>query len=306
MRTTMAVLFLVLLVARSAAGQSAEDRYFDSGGVRIRYVDVGAGEPVLLVHGFTANLDVNWVRTGVVAALAAAGYRVIAYDDRGHGRSGKPHDPAAYGDPEVEDAVRLLDHLGIGSAHVVGYSRGGVLALQLAALHPDRVRTLVVGDSPGLARRVRLLAVPGLVDSLEAGRPGPMLRALAPTGAPPRGADSLNALFLQALSANDFVALAAVLRAPPFSALDTDDVAASGIPVLILVGELDPVKPAALSLARALAGADTVVIPGATHLSAVVDPAFAAAVLQFLGRHAAAPGMRPGPHPRRWRTPRRS
>ncbi len=244
------------------------------------------------------NLAANWVGTGVVVALVNAGYRVVAYDDRGHGLSDKPHDSTAYGEPEIADAVRLLDHLEIDSAHVVGYSRGGVLALHLRAEHPDRVRTLVIGDSPGLARHVRLLGDAAMIDSVAAGRAGPMMRALAPPGESAQAADTLNAALQKVWNSNDFAALAAVLRAPPFRPIDVERLAHDGVPTLVVVGERDPVRPLALQLARDLGATDTVVIPGATHLSAVVDPAFARAVLEFLARNSAAAGTPPGERPR--------
>ncbi len=107
---------LSLLCGVGAEAQEApESRRFDSDGVEIHYVDQGSGEPVLLIHGFTADLDVNWREPGLFSRLREAGYRVIAYDSRGHGRSDKPDDPAMYGPVEVGDAVRLLDHLDIPS-----------------------------------------------------------------------------------------------------------------------------------------------------------------------------------------------
>ncbi|MEJ2184962.1 MAG: alpha/beta hydrolase [Gemmatimonadota bacterium] len=179
-----ALLCLALLLPAAAAAQSLQDRFFDSGGVRIRYIDVGSGEPVLLIHGFAVDLDVNWVGPGIVAALVDAGYRVIAYDDRGQGRSDKPHDPAAYGAPEIRDVVRLLDRLGIDRVDIVGYSRGGLIGMELWAMDPERVRTLVLAASPG---PFRLRSAPGLTrdqfaDSVAAGSPGPVLRRLAPAG----------------------------------------------------------------------------------------------------------------------------
>jgi pimeloyl-ACP methyl ester carboxylesterase len=102
-------------------------QFFDSDGVRIAYIDVapasGAGDPVLLIHGFGSNHAVNWLSTMWVKTLTHAGYRAIALDNRGHGQSGKPYDPAAY-TPTImaEDARRLLDHLHIDRADVMGYS----------------------------------------------------------------------------------------------------------------------------------------------------------------------------------------
>lgn len=87
-----------LLVSCSAAPEGGgsmqyEDRYADFGGVKIRYIDVGKGEPIVLLHGGTSNLE-SWARTGVVGNLSKD-FRVIAFDARGAGKSSKPHDPKA-------------------------------------------------------------------------------------------------------------------------------------------------------------------------------------------------------------------
>src|SRR6185503_733917 len=80
----------------------------------------------------------------VMDALEKAGYRVVAMDCRGHGQSGKPHDPGQYGLEMVRDVVRLLDHMQITRAHIVGYSMGGSIATQLLVKHPDRLRTVTL------------------------------------------------------------------------------------------------------------------------------------------------------------------
>ena len=102
---------------------------FDSDGVGIAYSDEGEGEPILLIHGFASNVAANWRDVGWIGALAAAGRRVIALDNRGHGQSEKLYDPSCYGAPSMaEDARRLLDHLGIARADVMGYSMGARIA----------------------------------------------------------------------------------------------------------------------------------------------------------------------------------
>jgi pimeloyl-ACP methyl ester carboxylesterase len=117
---------------------------FDSDGVDIAFTDEGEGFPALLIHGFASNLRVNWVSTSWVRDLVAAGRRVVALDNRGHGESGKPHDRAAYPAPVMaEDARRLLDHLGIETTDAIGYSMGARIAAFLALNHPDRVRRVV-------------------------------------------------------------------------------------------------------------------------------------------------------------------
>ena len=101
---------------------------FNSDGVEIAYLDEGAGEAVLLIHGFASNVATNWIDTSWVKTLTQAGYRVIAYDNRGHGRSEKLYNLEDYGAPIMaEDARRLLDHLKVDRAHVIGYSMGCLL-----------------------------------------------------------------------------------------------------------------------------------------------------------------------------------
>ena len=123
-------------------------RTFDSDGVEIAFIDEGdpAGAPILLIHGFASNIAANWVDPGWVKLLTGAGYRVVAYDNRGHGRSAKLYATEDYGAPLMaEDARRLLDHLGIERADVMGYSMGARIAAFLALAHPARVRSLVFG-----------------------------------------------------------------------------------------------------------------------------------------------------------------
>src|SRR5438067_2910932 len=128
------------------AGLRAQELFFDSNGVKIHYSVHGKGEPVLLIHGFTVSYPLQWVYPGISSALAK-NYQVIGLDCRGHGRSGKPHDPKKYGMEMGEDAIRLLDHLDIRSAHLVGYSMGGFITLKLLALHPDRFLTATAGGA---------------------------------------------------------------------------------------------------------------------------------------------------------------
>ena len=91
---------------------------------RIRYVEAGSGAPVVLLHGYTRFLESNWVERGGIFWPLAKDHRVIALDLRGHGQSDKPHDPRAYGPETIADVVRLLDHLNIERAHLLGYRWG--------------------------------------------------------------------------------------------------------------------------------------------------------------------------------------
>src|SRR6476469_4469889 len=106
----LAGLLTTLVLLAQPGLVSAQDKFFNSNGVQIRYVDQGSGEPVVLVHGYTGNIERGWIDTGVFANLSKD-HRVIAFDARGHGKSGKPHDPKAYGNEMAQDIGRLMDHL---------------------------------------------------------------------------------------------------------------------------------------------------------------------------------------------------
>jgi pimeloyl-ACP methyl ester carboxylesterase len=105
--------------------------------VKIVYLIEGKGEPVILIHGWLSSAGINWALPGTVALLAK-NHQVIALDVRGHGISDKPTKAEAYGPEVVEDIVRLLDHLKIKKAHIVGYSMGGIITAKFLAKHPNR------------------------------------------------------------------------------------------------------------------------------------------------------------------------
>jgi pimeloyl-ACP methyl ester carboxylesterase len=132
-----AMLFLARLGLLQAADKPAIQT-FDSDGVKICYFVEVKGEPVVLIHGWLSSAGINWALPGISAQLAKD-FQVIALDVRGHGLSDKPMKEEAYGRELVEDVVRLLVHLRIKKAHIVGYSMGGIIAANFIARHPDRV-----------------------------------------------------------------------------------------------------------------------------------------------------------------------
>ena len=135
------------------AGTEFTARYLQVDGTRIRYIDVGRGAPVVLLHGLGASMYA-WRRN--LAAVAAAGFRVIAFDNRGFGLSDKPsapYDNAAY----ARLVIALMDSLRLTDAVLVGHSMGGEIAAQVAIEYPARVRGLVVVGSAGLGAREPLL-----------------------------------------------------------------------------------------------------------------------------------------------------
>jgi pimeloyl-ACP methyl ester carboxylesterase len=245
---------------------------FDSDGVEIAFIDEGKGFPTLLIHGFASNHRVNWVSTSWTRDLVAAGRRVIAFDNRGHGESGKPQAPEAYATPLMaEDARRLLDHLGVARADVIGYSMGARIAAFLALAHRRRVRRLVlsgfgaamIGGTPARERIAAALTAPSVEQAGEAGARAYRVFA-EQTG-------------------SDRAALAACILAPQ-QALTDEQLGRLSVPVLVAVGSEDEVAGGASALAARIPGAEAFVIPGRDHMKAVGDRRHKEAALAFLDR----------------------
>ena len=140
------VLLILLIVAciYPFAGRKASAESFNSNGVKLHYIVEGQGTPVVLIHGFHSSIKMNWQAPGIVSTLSR-NYQVIAVDMPGHGESDKPETEAAYGIAMAEDIVKLLDHLKIKKAHIIGYSMGGMIAMKFIAQHQDRVLSGVIG-----------------------------------------------------------------------------------------------------------------------------------------------------------------
>src|SRR5262245_11875876 len=107
-------------------------------GVAVAYETLGEGPPIVLVHGFGASRTITWANTNWYQTLSRASRRIIAIDCRGHGESGKPHDPASYEEGLMaSDILSVLDDLGIERTDIMGYSMGGYLAIRLMFDSPD-------------------------------------------------------------------------------------------------------------------------------------------------------------------------
>lgn len=274
---------LALLVAAFASlPLYAEDGYFDSDGVQIRYIESGEGEPVVLIHGFTSTAEGNWVAPGIYAKIAEK-YHVIALDNRGHGKSGKPHGAEHYGAKMAKDVVNLLDHLGIEKAHVAGYSLGGFLTLNLIIDHPDRFLSAIIGGAGWRSPDDADLGAP-LADSLERGDGfGPLIEALTPEGDPKPSAEMIEGFNRMLSASNDVIALAGVIRGMAEWGVTADEMKNNKVPTIAIVGERDPLKEAADALTGRLGAFSGVeVTPDADHMSAMGHPDFAAAMLKFL------------------------
>jgi len=242
---------------------------------------------VLLIHGFAVDIQDQWVMPGIVKGLSDT-FQVIAIDNRGHGKSDKPHDRNAYGMNMIEDPIRLLDHLKIRKAHVVGYSMGGLITSVIAALHPERLRTAVLGGMGWTPPGQDDLAIANLADSLEKGQGiGPLIRALAPVGSKPPTQAEVDMMNKYLMAKNDTMALAAVLRGMPPQPTEAQ-IKANKVPVLALIGEVDPAKAGVDRLNGLMPNLKTVVIPGANHGTAHGNPEFIKNLKAFLSEHSMA------------------
>ena len=238
----LAALILVsatLFPGMSLGADDPKPQTFDSNGVSISYTVEGQGEPVVLIHGLYASGLLNWRAPGIIRILAT-NYQVIALDVRGHGASGKPTQEADYGVEMAEDVVRLLDHLKLPKAHLVGYSMGGMITMKVLTRHPDRVKSALIGgmgwmreggQQQGFWSRVR--DNPGSVP------PSVCVRSLA------------------ALAATE------------------DEVKAIKVPVAVVVGETDPIRRLYVEpLERVRPDWPVTVVSGAGHITCIMKTEF--------------------------------
>jgi pimeloyl-ACP methyl ester carboxylesterase len=239
------VMAAALLVASLSTPAFAQDRFFDSNGVRIRYVDQGEGEAVVLVHGFLGNIESNWVDTGIMPKLAAH-YHVIALDERGHGRSGKPYDAKAYGREMAADVIRLMDHLHVNQAHIVGYSLGGRISALAVALHPERFLTATFGGStpvyaglPGGSTRSGD-QVEKEVEEYRNGSARSLILRISPLGEPPPSEAEIAKRSAVLLAGQDPLAIIAARRSFDDFILTKEQAASIHVPTLLVVGSADP------------------------------------------------------------------
>lgn len=225
----------------------AEECFFDSDGVRIHYQIEGEGPPVVLVHGFLATGDLNWRTNGVIQRLAAE-HRVVVVDNRGHGKSDQPLSPDAYGEAMAADVVRLMDHLAIEKAHIVGYSMGGMIAIKVCATRPDRVVGAVIGGMGWLPK-------------------GPVRARPTPPDLPPA-----------------FAAKQACAAAFPALGTTEQEFRAIRVPMTVVVGEEDRLIERVRALESLRPDVPVVRIPGANHVSCIWREEFKEAICKAVER----------------------
>ena len=256
--------------------------------VKIHYLTIGAaGSWVVLIHGYTGTADGNWFANGVAQALSAR-HRVVAIDCRNHGRSDKP---VKGGPGRAEDVVELMDHLGIERAHVHGYSMGGLLTARLLGLIPERMLSAGFGGS-GVQevddeQLARVPADPVGVDPAEAetsrnlrisfamnnGKTREEAEAIADRPVEPR----------QPITPEQAKRLRAIMGDVDLTKVE--------IPVLAINGEYDRPFSKTHRLWRELRDFTNVVLPGKSHLTAIVagsmPPEYLEATVRFIDSHDA-------------------
>jgi len=243
---------------------------FDSDGVRLHYELAGPerGYPLVAVHGFASDYHLNWVGSRWQESLTQAGFRVIGLDCRGHGRSDKPHEEAAYGvETMAGDVIRLLDHLDVEAAAYLGYSMGSRIGLQVVIEHPSRISRAVLG---GIGAAGAITKAQAIAHALRTGEPtdDPVAQTFY--------------RFASARPVNDLQALAAcIVGLKPDE--DPARLAAIQTPILIVVGDQDQIARGAPELVELIPSARLVTIPGRDHMSAVPARDFKRAALDFLG-----------------------
>ena len=281
-RHLMALLFLSLALPGRV---EAADDVFDSNGIKIRYLTEGKGEPIVLLHGWMGDSSM-WGRLDTNPATKE--YQLIAVDLRGHGKSDKPHDPEKYGPEMAEDVVRLLDHLKLPKAHLVGYSMGAIVAGKVAATRPERVLSVVYGGQAPIftgedksdAREIEVFA-----KAVEEGKDlGSYILEVTPVDKKKLTLDQANAVARFLYGNKDVKAFAAAGRGIKNLDVTPEQLKQCKAPILFIHGskEASSTKERAAAITKLLGRGEIKVIDGADHMTTLTKPEFARAIEEFL------------------------
>ena len=236
-------------------------------GARLAVHRMGAGRPLLLLHGLFSSADVNWIKYGHAARIADAGFEAIMPDLRAHGQSAAPHDPAAYPhDVLVRDLEALVGALGLADYDLGGFSLGA--------------RTSVKGVIAGLSPRRLVLGGMGLEGLTRwEGRSNFFLDVVDRFGTIERGDPAWYAQAFMKTMKIDPVAARLLLLSIEGAAIA--DLGLLAMPTLVVCGADDRDNGSAPDLAAALPDARYVEIPG-THMSCVTQRQLGEAISGFL------------------------
>lgn len=230
--------------------------YVENAGVSIHYHVEGEGPPLVLQHGLTSSIR-NWYAYGFAEELSRE-YRLILVDARGHGRSGKPHEPESYDlKSRVSDILAVMEDLGIGKAHYLGYSMGGRIGFGIVLYALDRFYSLIIG---GMSANTANTDIPPerRVEALRHGMARYVADAEAKEG-------PMEAGRRERLLDNDPEALIAATLAPRGTDGVEDLLPKINLPCMLYCGESDGFFAGARESARAIPKAEFVSFPGLDH-----------------------------------------
>jgi len=255
---------LLLLTTRLIAQTAGEDSFYSSfDGAKIYYEVKGEGYPVILIHGFSGTGQ-GWKNGALYDDLLKAGYRVIILDQRGNGRSDKPHTDEGYAnDAEAKDIMGLATSLNIKEYDAVGYSRGSIILSRLLVLD-NRLHKAVMGGmgdaytNPEWPRRVHAY------------------KALM-------GDTTLHDVddMMKYIHSQHFDNLALALQQKYQPSTSKEELSKVRVPVLIIRGTEDKENGSETGLNALIPGSKLVYVPG-NHNTASKNVEFSAAVLKFL------------------------
>jgi len=265
----LALLFAVFALLTARAEEAAPMKTYASfDGTMISYHELGEGPVVLLLHGFSGNADLNWFQPQIAQKIAAAGYRVIAPDLRGHGASPYDAPPERWpADAIARDQIALTAHLGEAPYATVGYSMGAISALRFHLLSRNTGRLILggIGDSVADENNTdRNTAFRAAIEEGIAGKDTPGAKAIL---ARAKASGGTLQGYLGALSARTYT--------------PADLLATFNVPTLVLTGDQDLDNGSGPALAARIPGARHTQLNG-THLTAVLDPALPAAIIADL------------------------
>lgn len=270
LRASLVVLALVLsasLHAQQAAAPaaapslaSAPDQEYSADGVSIRYRDIGTGDAVIFIHGYTAALE----SMITVSNALPANFRKIALDVRGFGKSSKFKDDSKFGQAMVDDVIHLMDQLKIQRAHLVGHSMGALISANVLAKYPERVSTAALVAGPFWDEQQMKTDTKRWTDDLEN---GVGLQKFFMWLLPNLNEQMAAATSANLMKTNDLGSLIASLRALP--RLQLTGLSKNGDRALLIAGTGDPLFPTSGAFAKNSPGAKIVEIQGANHVSVV-------------------------------------
>lgn len=241
---------------------TAPDLEVTTDGVTTRYRDLGAGDPIVFIHGYTSSLE---SMVGIANALPA-NYRKVALDIRGFGKSSKFSDESKFGQGMVDDVIHLMDQLKIQRAHLVGHSMGALIAANVLAQHPERVESAALVAGPFWDSAQMSTDTKRWTADLENGNGLQNFFVWLLPGISPQMAAATNAGLMKS---NDLGSLTASMRSLP--KLTITGLKQNGDRALLVAGSNDPLTPTSQTFAKNTPGSKLIEVQGANHISVVTN-----------------------------------